>query len=488
MSLDRTRTHRQWDFSGGPNYTASPWHLAQDELAEAANVYWDGGLKVIPGGARLLSATAIGGSSVEVVAVYQYVKTDGTAYDVAATRGGRLVYRNGSSWSNISTTLSTSTSTYWDCVTFNGTLLLASGSNAVKKWDGSSFGNLGGSPPQGKYLAVHGDFVFLAGYTSNPSQLRYSDLATHSTWPSANTLTIGPDDGQHITGLVSLGDVTLVAKEHSLWQVEGASPPFYPRRLPSHVGTQSPDSLVLTDAGVFFWANGAGPAVWDGSRTRLLTAKLRDLLTTVDWANPQKISAAYYPMRRHLLVSYQRSGQSSPDRALLFDFGQAPDGSVCWPIELGFSSAAQFEDTSGRQRLYAGTSNGYLIIWDSGTTWNGNTITPRARTGYLALGGPERVEALRVLDVWTTSASANLIVRYGVDGASNLTTHAQTPISVSTASKAMTHTRLSGDGGTAGKYLVGRALQFEFTTNTATGLTLYGYDAQFEHFGRRNDP
>lgn len=488
MSLDRTRTHRQWVFSGGPNYTASPWHLGETELAESANVYWDGGLKTIPGGARLLASTAIGGSSVEVVGCYQYVQADGTTYDLAATRGGRLVRRNGSSWSNLSTTLSTAATTYWDWAVFNGTLLMATGSNAVKKWDGSSFGDLGGSPPQGKFLAIHGDFVFLAGHTSDPSEVRYSDQADHSTWPAANSLIVGLDDGQTITGLVTLGDVTLVAKEQSLWQIEGAAPPFYPRKLPSHVGTQSPDSLVLTDAGVFFWATGAGPALWDGARTRLLTGKLRDLLTTVDWSAPQKISAAYYPMRRHLLVSYQRSGQSSPDRALLFDFGQAPDGSVCWPIEFGFSSAHTFEDSSGRLRLYSGTTSGHLTIWDSGTTWNGVTITPRARTGYLAVGGPEYVEALRAVDVWTNSATANLVVRYGLDGATSLTTHAQTPLSVSTSGKAITHTRLSGDGGTAGTYLVGRTVQLEFTTNTSTGLTLYGYDAQFERFGKRNDP
>jgi hypothetical protein len=139
-------------------------------------------------------------------------------------------------------------------------------------------------------------------------------------------------------------------------------------------------------------------------------------------------------------------------------------------------------------RIYAGQTTGHLIIWDSGTTWNTNAITPRARTGYLAVTGPERVEALRALDVWTSSAAAQLVVRYGLDGATALTTHAQTPISVSTSGKAITLTRLSGDGGTSGRYLTGRVLQLEFTTNSTTSYVLYGYDAQFEPFGKRNDP
>jgi hypothetical protein len=485
LGQDTLGLNRQYDFSRGPNYTDGPLGLADTELAETDNFYYEGGLKTIPGATRLLATTAMGGSPNAITGIFHYEQKDGTQKFVVTTDGGRMAYQNGSAWTNISTTLSTVAKTYWSWSVFNDTLIAASGSNAVKKWDGTTFADLGGTPPQGRFVSVHTDYVLLAGHTSAPSKLRYSDTNDPNTWPAGNSLNVGLDDGQIITGLQRLGDVTVVFKERSIYSLSGASPTdFQIDATLSEVGCIAPNSIVLTDAGIFFWSE-AGPAMFNGFRTVLLQRRLRALMDAVDWTNPTKISAAYYPYRKQLLVSYQRTGQSAPDRILLLDMYRLGDDNSptnFWPILYGASQLGDAEDSAGRHRVYIGTAAGHVNAWDSGTTFDTNTIVSRARSRPYTIGRPDRVQGARNIDLWLGSTPGNLVVRYAVDGATSFTTHASTPISMNTAGSDLTFLRLDGDG--SGKYITGQLIQLEILNQT-TGLTLHGLEIGVEDFGRR---
>jgi hypothetical protein len=490
MGVENVEVVRQYIFDQGPNYTDSAYTLSERELAESENMYWDGSLKTVQGAARLV-ATEFGGTNQNIVGVNQYVKSTGQSFFIAVSNQGKMQYESGGSWTSIQTGLSTAAHTYWDWVTFSDTLIAASGNNAVKKWGGSGgLSNLGGSPPQSRFASIHAvDFVFLAGQTASPSQINYCDTAAIETWPVGNALQVGRNESGIITGLQRFGDATAVFKEESVWLVSGNTPSdFVVNPTPSDVGCVAPNSIVLTDLGIFFWSEG-GPALFNGYKTTLLSKRLRRILEEdVDWSNVLKINAAYYPFLKQIALSYPRAGQDHPDRMILLDlfrFGQDDrSATIFWPITVsGSSSMTTAKDSTGRRRIYFGHSNGFVTTYGSGTTFNGETIIPRARTRMLSLGKPDTTLGVRSIDVRLSASDAQLVVKHSADGNDTFATHALTPIALTNAGKDIKQLRL--DGVTTSALATGNTHQLEFTTNSTTGIDIKGYEIAFEQLGRR---
>ena len=49
----------------------------------------------------------------------------------------------------------------------------------------SAFADLGGSPPQARYIAMVGRFVVLSGLLSTPYRIQWSGLNATTTWTPA---------------------------------------------------------------------------------------------------------------------------------------------------------------------------------------------------------------------------------------------------------------------------------------------------------------
>lgn len=485
MSVEALKLVRQYSVAGGPNYTASPLTLAETECAESDNYYFDGYVRTIPGASRLIT-TAMAHA---VVGLHQYNRSDGASYFVAASAGGRLAYQSGTTWANITTGLSSAANTYYGWATFNDTLLVANGTTLVKKWGGASgtLGNLATNVPKARFLTSHFDYVLAAGQTSNPSQIAYSDSSDHTTWPPGNVLNVGVDDGQIITGFSPFGDATVVLKERSIYLLAGSTEAdFAVNPTLSDVGCIAPNSIVLTDLGIFFWSE-VGPALFNGFKTILLNSRMRRLLDTVDWDSPLAISAVYYPYRRQVLVSYPRTGQSGvPDRYLMFDMtsvGENRAPIAFWPGTFGWRTAASAVDSTGRKRAYFGHHDGYVTTYDSGTTFNGATITGRLRTRSLFPERLDQVGGVRTIDTWWGGTTARVTVKTSVDGGT-FTAHGASPIVLNgnTTSQRLVHSYLPG---ATSALRVGRSLQLEFTTLSATPVDLVGLEVGFEPLGRR---
>jgi hypothetical protein len=392
-----------------------------------------------------------------------------------------------------------------------------SGKNPVKKWGGpgGALGDVGGSPPLSRFASHHAvDYLFFAGHTSNPSQIRYNDTAALETWPVGNALEVGRDDGQFITGMKRFGDSTVVFKTASIWLVSGASPDdFQVNPTPADVGCIASRSLVPTDAGVFFWSE-AGPAMFNGFKVSLLGARIRELLDDVDLSHADKISAGYYPRYRQVFVAYPRKGQTYCDRMLVLDLSmltktQTPTP-VFWPITVSGASSMATGDTAvaDEQRLWFGHSSGHVTEYNVtvtstifkgspdmaktgpsprtgtlSTTFNGATITTRIRTGGLHLGKPDHVQAVRDITLRTKPKPGRIAVRYAVDGNPTFTTHGNSPYDTATPTNSIRQKMLEGDS--AGQYIVGNILQIEAESVGATGFDLYGYEIASETLSRR---
>ena len=96
------------------------------------------------------------------------------------------------------------------------------GTTAPKYYDGTTFGNLAGTPPPGKYAAVWKDMTVLSNTSANPTKNYFSKIADPTTWDTTNgwVSTLAPP-----SGLAALPNALLIFQENACGRIRGSSAP-----------------------------------------------------------------------------------------------------------------------------------------------------------------------------------------------------------------------------------------------------------------------
>lgn len=61
---------------------------------------------------------------------------------------------------------------------------MGNGSDVMKKWDGATFSNLGGTPPVAKSISIHSERLWATGVKAYPNTVYYSDDLNPENWTS----------------------------------------------------------------------------------------------------------------------------------------------------------------------------------------------------------------------------------------------------------------------------------------------------------------
>lgn len=144
------------------------------------------------------------------------------------------------------------------------------GSTAPRYYDGSTLGNLAGSPPAAIYATVHKDRTVLANSSANPNRLWFSDAGDPTGWDTTNTYW---DVSYPVTGLASIRNAILIWSDGAVERLVGSTPPpgsdftFGPLFTE---GTPDAQSIAYWGDNVVF-ANPSGIFVTDGSALDDLT-------------------------------------------------------------------------------------------------------------------------------------------------------------------------------------------------------------------------
>lgn len=145
----------------------------------------------------------------------------------------------------------------------------AGGSTAPKKVTDAggtpTVAALGGSPPNGQYAAVWGDYSLLANTSAQPTGLYFSAPGDPETWDTTNSLILF---AQPITGLAAVRNFILIFHEGYISRLYGSTPPPGTDLQKSEplfdVGT--PDARSIgSDGDKICFANGEGIYYTDGS-------------------------------------------------------------------------------------------------------------------------------------------------------------------------------------------------------------------------------
>lgn len=379
-------------------------------LVDALNIVYefDGGLRKAPGNTEF-NATSVG-STTAVLGLFDYWRqgTSDAATQRIVIHAGTTVQSStlsGASFSSIQTGLESGVIPQYS--TFDDLLIYASTSttDVPRSWDQTTNQNLAGTPPNFSFSVPHQNHQFAAGVFSTPSRLYYSAFLDPEDWTTATdagSIDIDPNDGDHITGIVSHKNELWVFKgpyTGSIHRITGTNDATWARttfirglgagwihtifKFGDDLGFMAPNgsvySLAATAAfGDFSQASLSYP-IDSYLRTNLVHNRIRFFWAVDD------------PSNGRVFIGLTRSGATTNDAILSMDYRFLAQGDRYprWSLldSFSFASLGLFNDTSSRKRVWAGDYVGKVQRLDQvNRNNNGSSISFIATLPYITYG------------------------------------------------------------------------------------------------------
>lgn len=284
--------------------------------------------------------------------------------------------------------------------------------------------------PQGKYIALYKDSLFIFGDPSNPSRLYYSGggdkINDFTIGGGGGFIDISKNDGQAGSGMIVFKNSLVVFKEDSIYQFS-----FDTSGLPSvvlvnpSVGCIAPRSIIAVENDVFFGSrrgiftlgNEAGFA-FDVLRTNELSSRVRSVFKTIDPAYIQNIAAIYVSdASKNLAVfSYTPAGSTTNSKAIVYDRERlswvkwSNIQANCWSTWRGTDGITHY--------LYGDDGSGYVKEILTGSDDFGSSIHGYFRVKAEAFKELDRYKRLKDVTVVLRKPSGTIklnVIKDGVD-------------------------------------------------------------------------
>lgn len=400
--------------------------ISDGSCSDCLNVHFDNGFINKREGYAKYRTTGIGG---KVETMYEYRKADGTSY-IIATTASKVYYDNGTDWTEIATVTGTPS-----FATFADTLLMLTGDGVLQKWSGTgSFADVTaytpgtGEPANGfstitgfRYLAVHKNRLFVAGNSTYPNQVWFSEVGRYDYFPINVTdvgdywLMCNSNDGDKVTAFGHYPDALIIFKERSIWALTGDTPDptlsntFQLRPVNSTIGASTQATVVQTHGNVIF----RGP---DG--VYALTGLKYDEIgfRSMSDAIENNIRAGYTNRATECAVSYKDkywlTVEDGTRETYLMDYTMK---SLPW---TRYSIAATAYLKTRDDVLLFGDADGYVYTFGGVNTDDGAAITAYWESAADTFKTPERRKKWRRLWVQMDTASqvTPVLISNSVDG------------------------------------------------------------------------
>lgn len=411
----------------GPSFTGAAQNnaLAVPFLIRADNVLFDldGGIHKIGGGTRLNSTQVTESGTAKIFhGIYDawFQGTGGSETQKRVAYCGTRILKEDvdGTWDELTTGFEDNKEPCFGM--FNDLCIIATDStvDGVRKWNGTdaSTSALGGSPPNFSFFTVHKGRVWAAGVASAPSTLYACKVDDPETWTADATatgpftLTINPQDGDRITGLVSHKNELIVFKGPnygSIHRITGTNNPSssasdLAARVPyiTGVGAVNHNSIIKVGDDIAFASPrgihslAATAAYGDYSEeflSRPILSIYQDDLNNSELKNCWGVN---YQTKGAAVWTFAKSGGTTKNICLVYDYRFRPGR---WST-LGRTNAYQnchslaiLQTSARKHRLFAGTTTGYVVQLDvadrtlpATTAYTAEARTPKCNFGTSA--------------------------------------------------------------------------------------------------------
>lgn len=311
--MSRLETLQVQDFTGGLNYRADAFQLADNESPDLLNVDIDprGGFSQRDG-VRDYNSSAIGSIVAGSFDPHRVFAWDGNSRQLFVAANNKVFWTKTDTFADLGVTTdavdgaefgawSNSGTSYiygcagesnnafrWDGIGASpvATLLTASGIGSTD-WQNSYVGASGSHCPRSEHLTVHADRLWVAHtYDGNgagsvvpfPDRVRFSHPGNPECWRELDYIDV-VGGGRGIKAIVSFGDQLLVFKPRAIFAILGFDEAtFQLVQLTNQIGVPSAKAVAATESAVFMFSWPDGLFAFDGSRFIDLFQKMRPII------------------------------------------------------------------------------------------------------------------------------------------------------------------------------------------------------------------
>lgn len=407
---------------------------------------------------------------------------------------------------------------------FGGLLIMGFDNNPnnspVKYNQSGLIQNLGGTPPNIRYLQVFQNRLIGAGNPAAPDRVYLSAAGNPEDWTlgsGAETidLDLGDVDPQGITGLMPpFFDRIVVGKRKALYEIFAVEGTFGVRVLVHNIGLLSHNSCQTVNNDVIFASDRGihSLAMTDKLgelETGFLSYPIQDLYANmVNFARAGNMRSAYSPEMASYFLAFTSNASDANDYVFVYNFALQEWG-VFQENVSAFSSYVDPMDNNKTAILVA-DDQGRIGVLDTRSssstgkivTWFGERVETNITTGLIYPASPERQCVFKNVMLFykpqtTRQGSPFFTMTYLVDGQTVETlTFDMTPIKRgSLIGSAVIGVDIIGASGRLikkGFEIKGVGQSIEFVINhqpqdDEEGLEIYGFTLDFDVLGESNE-
>lgn len=416
-------------FRGGLNLGEEENALSASESRNAQNVdISNGDLRTIAGYAKYVSE-AVPAAITRLMKFYQNNTETGTvtSYLLAATATA-IYYWTGSAWTAIATGI---TSGDWDYINYQidetDIVIMGNGVDNVKKWDGTTFADLGGSPPKLKSLTLHSERVWGTGVKAYPNSAFYSDdtyaaegeISGPENWSGGESnsgeIFVPTWDGGVCIGISNIFSDVVIFKTNNIFRVLGTYPGVYEvKQVYSTVGAIAEKTIVYDSTRAYFLTK-EGLYYYNGEGAYPLTSrKLEGLVINASYRQ-NAVSIIY---KNKLYCAIPEGTSTVNNAVIVYDLLQ---DSVMIRRGLTVSDFIEYDD-----KLLFTDATGYVYQMGSGTDFGGDEIEAFWETPFTDLGKKNTVKSADTLYFYA-SGTGSVQVDATFDGKTKAKTQTLVP-------------------------------------------------------------
>ncbi len=257
------------------------------------------------------------------------------------------------------------TDEYWSAVQYGTNVIFAnSGDNVmvIAAAGGGAATDLGGSPPNSRFPAVIGDYVFLGNTSNSPREIKNSGLNDSTTWTlgtkssSAQTF----QDGGAVQGIVGFEQGGFVLQSDTVRRLDIVTDAriFVPHKIDYAYGTTSPYSIVSRGSEVFYYSPAGFVRLgFDGTFEPIGKGKVDGwFLENHNVTRPRAIIGALDPVTQRVFWLYASAGNASSttlDGLIVYDIDRKKWTHATCALTYIFRALTQGATLSALAALYS---------------------------------------------------------------------------------------------------------------------------------------
>lgn len=264
-----------------------------------------------------------------------------------------------------------------------------------------------------RYLENYQNRLFLAGFSTTPSIVWFSDLAEPEGYAPDFNFEVRTNDGDFITAMRAYSTRLYIFKQNSFHALNGDSPNnFFLQEISDQYGCINNRCAVIYDD-ILVFLDRKGIIVWNGANLSILSAKVQPYLDRMNYSAALTVACMVHDkLRNQILIGIPVDGSTTNNITLVYDYLAA-----AWTTYKGYTPSA-FASIQGRNNtknaFYGDTQGRVNWFGSSFLSDNGIGFTTYFKTRFLHDMGDSTTKMFRRMFLNTDSPSSSTLV-FGVN-------------------------------------------------------------------------